>query len=113
MEALVGGEETLCKPVPAITKFIHLVRPERVHVGKRDQLYPGRGEGIETGQLATRGCQGEREGLNTVTEEIAAGQQVIPVEAVVDLGDEARKLVERGGYNRSHSVRRDQPRIRV
>src|SRR5581483_8880304 len=52
MEALVGREESFAEAIPAITKFVDLVRSDRMHVRKRDQLHPSRSVSVEARQLA-------------------------------------------------------------
>ena len=94
MKILVRREESFGEAVPAIAKFIHFVRAEHVVIGKRHQLHARRRERVEAGQLPARRGQGQGKRLHTVSEEIPAGEQVVRVKAVVDLGDKARKFVE-------------------
>ena len=77
MEALVLREESFGEAVPAVAEFIHLIGAEGVSVGKRNELHAGWRVGVEAGQLSAGGGQGQRERLRAVTEEIAAGQDIV------------------------------------
>ena len=96
MEILICGVEAFREAVPSEASFIDFVAAESVDVGKRNQLDPRGSVGIEARQLASAGGQSQRERLLTVTVEITTGEKVVGVEAVVNLGDEARQIVERG-----------------
>ena len=89
LKTLVLGEESFRKTVPAIPQLIYLCRSNRVYVRNRDQLHPRRGVGVEARKLAAASRQGQRERLRAVTKEVAAGQDIVGIEIVVDLDNEA------------------------
>ncbi len=95
METLIKREESLSKAIPAIAQFVDFVRAEKTGVGNRNQLHARGCECVETGQLAARRGQGQREGLRAIAEEIAPSEDVVRVEAVVNLGDSAGEVVVR------------------
>ena len=96
MEALIVGEETFGKTVPAVAQLIHLVDAKRMYVRQRGELHAGWSEGVEAGQLAAAGGKGERERLHAVAKEIAAGKDIAGVEVLVDLGNETGEIVVGG-----------------
>src|ERR1035437_10227962 len=100
MEAQIRGKETLGEPVPAVTQLVHLVGADGVHVRERHQLYACRCDRVEAGELPSGGRQGQRERLGAVAKEIAAGQNIVLVEIVVDLSDHAAEVVVRRGDQR-------------
>ena len=63
-------------------------------IGKRNQLHPRRRESVEPRQLAAACSKGQRERLNTVTEEVATSQNICGVEVVINLPNQAREPVE-------------------
>ncbi len=96
MKALICREEALCESVPSVTEFVDLVRTNRVGVRKRNQLHASWGEGVESRQLVRRRqSERKRERLDTVAEEIAAGDNVAGIEILIDLRDETGQVVER------------------
>src|SRR5208282_373608 len=95
VKILIEGIESFGKTVPAVAQFIHLIGTERVHIGDGGELYAGRGESVEAGQLAAFGCESEWERLHAVAEEIAAGEDIVGVEVLIDLHNHAGQIVVR------------------
>src|ERR1019366_8470490 len=95
MEAQILGSEALGKPVPAVANLIHLVSAKGVHVRDRDQLDTGRGDGVETGKFSAGSRQGQGKRLSAITKEIAACQNVVLIEIMVNLADQAGQVVVR------------------
>src|SRR5450432_550463 len=93
VEVLILREESFRKTVPAIAQLVGLVQTNRVHVGKRYQLHPGRSESIKTGKRPAARCKGQGKRLNAVSEEVAPGQVVARVEGLVDFCDETGQAV--------------------
>ena len=96
LERLVLREKSFCEPIPPVTQFIHLVRPDRVHIRDGYQLHSRRGMGIKPGQLAAGSCQCQRKRLRAVAEEIASANDVAGIEAVIDLTMKLLNLLNDG-----------------
>ena len=95
MEALILREEAFRKAVPAVTDLVYLVDADGVNIREGNQLNAGRSDGVEAGELSSRRCKSQWERLRAVAEEVAAGQNIVGVEVVVDLRDHAAQVVVR------------------
>src|SRR5260370_41090072 len=101
MKALVLGEESLRKAVPAIAHFVHFRRGKHMNVGERNELDPRWRHCVKTRKLSAGSGQGKRKGLRAVSEEIAASHKITLVKIVVDLSDDTAQVVKRGTDRRS------------
>jgi len=96
MEALIVGEETFGKTVPAVAQLIHLVDAKRMYVRQRGELHAGWSEGVEAGQLAAAAARASGNDCTLSPREIAAGKDIAGVEVLVDLGNETGEIVVGG-----------------
>src|SRR5579872_184395 len=89
VEILIRREKSFRKAVPSITQLVYLICSDRMRVGDRDQLDAGRSVGIEAGELPTASSKGQGERLHTITEKVAASEDVAGIEVLVNLCDQA------------------------
>ena len=87
MKALVLREETLREAVPTKARFVDDRRRDHVHIGQRNKLNPRRRDRVKPRELTPTRCQRHGEGLRAIAKEIPAGQNVVLVEVVIDLGN--------------------------
>ena len=88
IEAAILGEEPLGEAVPAQTHLADDGRRNGGNVGNRNELH-ARGSGGVVARHESTADQRQREALRAVADVIAAGQQVIGVEVVIDFHDSA------------------------
>src|SRR5580704_18758612 len=66
-----------------------------MHVGNGRELNPRRRDGVESRQLAAGSIEGQRKRLGAVPKKITAGNNIVLVKVMVDLGDHAAQVVVR------------------
>src|SRR5215471_654664 len=96
IEILILRKEPFSEPVPAQAGLIDLAAIHHFHIGECDQLHAGWRYGVETRQQAA-GELSKRETLTAVAEVIAAAQNVVGIEILIDLSDEAVNAIEKLG----------------
>src|ERR1700722_8457831 len=97
IEVLVLGKEAFHKTVPAQPRLVDLVGVDHFYIRKRNQLDPCWSDRVETGQKAA-GQLRKWETLVAVPEIVAAGQQIVGIEVVVNLRNQAiHAVLEAGG----------------
>jgi len=93
IKTLVLWKEAFSKPVPAITKVVHDGRRENVNVREGNELDASGSDSVETGEFATGGVESQWKLLGAVAKEVAAGENVVLVDVVVDLADNTAQVV--------------------
>src|SRR6266478_6352161 len=96
MKALVLGEESLRKAVPAIAHFVHFRRRKHMNIRERNELDPRWRHCVKTRKLSAGSRQGQGEGLGAIAKEITAGNKIALVKIVVNLGYSTTQVVKRG-----------------
>src|SRR6185369_8081107 len=88
IKAAILGKKSFRKPIPAQSRFVDDRGAYSTDEGNGNQLDTRGYRGVIAGKQAAAG-QGERETLIAVTEVVAAGQQIILADVLIELDDGA------------------------
>ena len=108
VETAILREESFGETIPAEPRFVHNGWRNRRNVRNRNQLYARRSSGVVVGQQSSAD-QRQWEALIAITDVVAAGEQVVGIEAVIDFYDGAVHAIRKWAWRAPHCCRFRRP----